>query len=69
MTPDPRRTQPCPICGGRDYTWGSLSKQGFTFAADDASTLTRYFQIGTAIRGRRCDDCGNVQLFTKIPGT
>ena len=61
---------PCPACGGRSYTWGSLSAQGINFTPDDAPILAKHFRFGMfgiELRARRCDLCGNLQIFARAP--
>jgi hypothetical protein len=58
---------PCPTCGGRSYTWGRLAAQGINFAPDDAPMLAKFFRIGFELRARRCDLCGNLQIFARTP--
>lgn len=55
------RERPCPICGGRTFTWGK---------AIDSNTRVVHFRPEGGIWGegvpmqlRRCDTCGNIQLF------
>jgi hypothetical protein len=59
---------PCPTCGGLRYSWGILGAQGLNFTPDDASILRKFFKIGWKLPARRCDDCGNIQLFATVPG-
>ncbi|WP_435016449.1 hypothetical protein TA3x_004015 [Tundrisphaera sp. TA3] len=54
---------PCHLCGGRDYSWGDLYAAGLNFIPDSAPRLTRILRIGNKLRGRRCESCGNVQMF------
>lgn len=58
---------PCPVCGGGSYSWGTLAAQGINFTPDDASAIARFFRIGFKLRARRCDLCGNVQVFARTP--
>ena len=58
---------PCHICGGRSYSWGSLAAQGINFTPEDASILAKFFRFGTELPVRRCDDCGNIQVFARFP--
>jgi hypothetical protein len=58
---------PCPICGGRSYSPGTLAAHGINFLPNDASILRRFFRIGFELRARRCDSCGNVQMFAGTP--
>lgn len=69
MESSKKNEQPCPTCGGRSYSWGSLNAQGVNFTPDDASLLRKFFRVGlTPLPARRCNDCGNVQLFVDPPG-
>lgn len=54
---------PCPVCGGRSYSWGMLHASGIKFIPESASILEKAFQIGFRMSARRCDHCGNIQLF------
>jgi hypothetical protein len=58
---------PCPVCGGRSYSSGTLASQEINFLPDDASILRRIFRIGMQLRARRCDLCGNIQMFARAP--
>lgn len=58
---------PCPVCGGGSYTWGTLSAQGINFTPEDASAIAKFFRYGVQLRARRCDLCGNVQIFARTP--
>jgi hypothetical protein len=60
---------PCPVCGGGSYSWGTLGAQGINFTADDASIFAKFFRYGISVRARRCDLCGNVQIFARAPET
>lgn len=56
---------PCPACGGQSYSWGKLRPQDGYFLAEDASGWRCIVGAGAKIRARRCDDCGNLQVFTE----
>ena len=58
---------PCHICGGCSYSWGRLGAQGLNFMPDDASVLAKFFRFGFQLPARRCDNCGNIQIFARIP--
>jgi hypothetical protein len=58
---------PCHICVGRSYSWGSLAAHGLSFTPDDASILAKAFRFGVTLPARRCDNCGNVQIFARPP--
>jgi hypothetical protein len=55
--------RPCHLCGGRDYTWGHMFAQGINFIPEDSHWLTKAFRAGMKLRARRCESCGNVQMF------
>jgi predicted nucleic-acid-binding Zn-ribbon protein len=59
------RHKPCPVCGGLDYTWGSVVVTG-------QPLIEMYFRpdggrmgSGRSVQARECKRCGNVQWFTK----
>jgi len=58
-----KRATVCPVCGGREFTWGYLQGQGLNFKADDASLLAKLFGVGIRMRARVCRSCENLQLF------
>jgi hypothetical protein len=58
---------PCHICGCSSYAWGSLAAQGINFAPQDASILAKFFRFGTELPARRCNQCGNIQVFARMP--
>jgi hypothetical protein len=58
---------PCLVCGARRYTWGYVGAQGLNFTPNDASLLRKFFKVGWKLPARRCDDCGNFQLFATMP--
>jgi hypothetical protein len=68
MTSDEKSDSPCPTCGGSRFTWGMLGAQGLNFTPQDASVIRKFFTIGWELPARRCDDCGNLQLFAKPHG-
>jgi hypothetical protein len=56
------KESPCPICGGTRFTWGKpLGKTYTRFRPADAGLLS----WGEPMEARKCNNCGNVQLFTK----
>ena len=65
MKDERRADRPCPACGGRSYTWGQLRPQDGYFLADGASWWHRVAGAGAKLRARRCDWCGNLQVFTE----
>jgi hypothetical protein len=60
---DPIR-KPCPVCGGTSYTWGRTvgesPSQYVYFRADKGA-----WGDGKRMYARECNQCGNVQLFTR----
>ena len=59
---------PCPICSRTEYSWGEVTAQSLYYRGDDSSLLTRMFgTFGGALVARRCNGCGNVQLFSNDP--
>jgi hypothetical protein len=57
---------PCPLCGSDRFTWGvAVGHYPFKFHPDNAGWLTKHTAIfgGQEIKARRCDSCGNIQLF------
>ncbi len=58
---------PCPICGNSSYTWGHITASNFFFQDDDASFWDKLVAAGYKLIARRCNDCGNLQLFTNLP--
>lgn len=65
MKDERRADHPCPACGGRSYSWGQLQAHSFRFVPDEGSFWHRYFRGGWRLRARRCDECGNLQVFTE----
>ena len=64
--------QPCPICGERAYTFGRLEGSLNIFIREGEPLWKRWFfpffsmRDGMrGIRARKCDHCGNVQMFAK----
>jgi len=58
---------PCSTCDGRSYSWGRVGAQGLNFLPEPSTFLRRFFQIGFTLPARRCNDCGNLQLFDAPP--
>ena len=57
--------KPCPLCGGRQFTWGvAQGHYEFRFKPDNHSGFVEKYTVfgGHKVRARRCDACGNVQL-------
>lgn len=46
---------PCPVCHKTEFTWGSMP----------FSTFKKGVGSGDFVYSRRCNNCGNVQQFTK----
>ncbi len=67
MKEDDGTDLPCPACGGFSYPWGWIQAHQFKFVPDDASFWDRYIRGGWRLRGRRCEECGNLQIFTGPP--
>lgn len=55
---------PCPACGEIIYSWGNLTAQSLQYEADDASFWTKINPFASSVRARRCNNCGNLQMFT-----
>jgi hypothetical protein len=55
----------CHVCGGDQFTWGcAQGHQRLRFKPDGAGWLARNTIFGgEKLRARRCNQCGNVQLF------
>jgi hypothetical protein len=54
----------CPLCGSNRFTWGVAKGYGpLVFKPDDSGWVKTFFDVGTRIKARRCDSCGNIQLF------
>ena len=55
----------CLLCGSDKFTWGvAQGHHNLMFKPDDASWLAKNTVFGgQAIKARRCDSCGNIQLF------
>lgn len=49
---------PCVICGDQVYEWGKLADGGFTSSS--------FLGMGRP-DARRCQNCGNVQVFHNPP--
>lgn len=58
---------PCPACGGRAYSWGHAQATGLAFIPDNVGFWQKMSLLGHKLRARRCDGCGNVQLFAPLP--
>jgi hypothetical protein len=61
---EPSEAQPCPICGGSRFTWGRTHFP-LRFIPDGASfwSKVRESMGSQAARSRKCDSCGNLQVF------
>ncbi len=54
---------PCPICGNREYSWGTFVGYSLFYMRDHASLLEKLTPTKNT-KARHCDACGNVQIFT-----
>ncbi len=66
-----RHTAPCPVCGSADYDWGTFGPSHFSnFVSEADGWFARSFSqlMGTKSVARRCQKCGNLQLFTENSG-
>ncbi|WP_435016451.1 hypothetical protein TA3x_004017 [Tundrisphaera sp. TA3] len=54
---------PCHLCGDRDYAWGDIYANGINFIPEDDPWWSKILRHGRKLRARRCESCGNVQLF------
>jgi len=62
---EPRGAHPCPICGRTDFVQGRMTFP-IRFIPDGASIWKRIRSSMMGIEGtraRKCDYCGNLQLF------
>lgn len=57
---------PCPICGGTDFSWGHLRGKPRVAYTADGDGFVAWFMgwRRKTVNARHCDRCGNVQLFT-----
>ena len=55
----------CPLCASPSFSWGRLETQwGIKFKSEDSGLLEQLGRVGgEKILARKCDGCGNVQLF------
>lgn len=67
MKDEHRNELPCPVCGGRSYDRGQLRTMKIDFGYPSESFWQKYVVGGTKLPFRRCNDCGNIQLFLKLP--
>lgn len=56
---------PCPICDQKAYSWGVLQAQGLRFVPEGTSFLARNFSLRYEVLARKCENCGNVQIFAE----
>ena len=56
---------PCPICGETRYSWGEVTAQGMSYYGEDEPWISRGLKIRYKMPARHCDNCGNVQLFSR----
>jgi TolB-like protein len=55
----------CHICDGTSFSWGKVGERFWsTFVLDGAS---RWRPKRYRVRARRCESCGNIQLFNERP--
>ena len=57
----------CPICGTSAFSWGRVDAHWpIKFQPEDGGVLGQLAGLGgEKLSARRCDRCGNVQLFVK----
>ena len=65
MNAHEQRDTPCPICHQQSYTSRKCGANGFGLAFPDSPFWRRFLAIDS-IPVRRCNTCGNLQLFTAI---
>jgi|688.fasta_scaffold672497_2 hypothetical protein len=55
----------CLMCGNDRFTWGkAVGHYQQKFKSDDSGWITKNTVFGgQRIRARKCDACGNIQLF------
>ena len=57
----------CPLCGSDEFTWGVARGHyplTFMFKLDKPGWWATHIAMGNQeIKARRCDSCGNIQLF------
>ena len=67
LEPAPRnpRKIPCPICGGTDYSWGKfITSNGLPDQFLFFRPLGANYDDGDqSLFARKCEDCGNIQIF------
>ena len=56
---------PCPICGASEYEWGVLRADNLFFEPRNPSFFAQLFKTTDKIRARKCENCGNVQIFAE----
>lgn len=59
---DPREAE-CLICGATQYTWGKLGSSGGVYFLEQGTIFG--FGMGQPLEARKCNICGNVQIFSK----
>ena len=59
--------RPCPVCGDESYAWGTLGEEDINITPKDRSLVSKFFRVGVKFMARRCNGCGNVQLFADPP--
>jgi hypothetical protein len=57
----------CHICDGTEFAWGKV--HGYWEAVFTLDDGRRWRPKRYRIRARRCESCGNIQLFNERPGS
>jgi len=65
MSDQPKKAPSCPYCGGVSFTEGELSL--VRFRPNHYGGLFGWLRPAQELRARKCNDCGNIQLFTRRP--
>ncbi len=55
----------CPICGGREFSWGHLQGSALNVVEDETPFAAKWLTMGLRVRARICKSCQNVQLFAE----
>ena len=64
-----RSETPCGVCGKTEYEWGIVRADQLAWLPDSAEVVKKVAdteglpRLLTILRARRCEGCGNVQLF------
>jgi len=58
---------PCPICNGHSYSWGFMrGARDLKYKDDNVGSWEKTTVLGgEPVKARKCDICGNIQLFTR----